>query len=931
MKKKISIIVLSLVLALAAVFMVACGTTGEKGFFGDYDFTNPPEKNKTYDTDPGVTLDGKFDEDFWKSDLNWWEGTSSDGSKSNNMTMAGSLTPCDVKITSHFTDKGAYFAITSTDSIINVAQSNMRYDIYQKTGMSLYVAPFGVTDLPGHAYELIFAADGTSMLRRYYLGGYNNYPLTTVGCGVNIKGAVNELGNASGVDGYDLEVFIPWAAIGIEEKPEYLYAMLSTERHQNTTDKSQFGWELVTEGADFGKPNTWSVFTENGLYKSPAPTTHTVDGDDSDWAGYAGKVLGVDSTVDSRYLKYKAIKATDGVYFYAEALQKLWLTGSRDWFRNTNVEIQFTDKNGGSVQYYINADNQVSENVTAVMKREIVKRDGIDYNLIKVEYFVSNQTLFLAGVDEVDGAYRAGLAFRNGTYQNSGDSKTEATNETIERITIDAPAAQPFIWYALGSSPWTPSQRPYISARGFSGIIAKDKTIDGNYADWNDYYGVDAVAYGRSDVKQDANTNEIIADTASMGKGFEAKAIKGTDGVYVYATVHHAQWKTTDLASHMNSNLAVGFALTNTSYTGNNDTLEWFRGHEIFFTSVGSNYGPSVDFVINRSEEKDSKGLYNTVIEGFIPYDAIFDIDSKDEWHTNKEMDWSQIFDTETGEVADGYALRVGFQWRTAEEYAYMQGRDNRNDWVPCIFESVPTKANAWKMYFLDDAGTHTSRVAGKYFGKIDWNNGYTGLTSKVVGSGASEGMGTITKAVLKDDGLYIHTTAKMKHFVGGIAANGNWWEDIWYRNSSLEIRTVKNGSAGTLAYVAPFVTTNSGDIFDIDYVYNITHDGTYYNITVDVFINNNRINSYFGGSSNVPEKIALGVIYGTNYDGKVDVEKGDMKNFVEVSAMPKENYVDKKSEGASNGLWDGSGVWGNTVTSSNELYYVTANGLANE
>lgn len=922
MKKKISIIVLSLVLALAAVFMVACGTTGEKGFFGDYDFTNPPEKNKTYDTDPGVTLDGKFDEDFWKSDLNWWEGTSSDGSKSNNMTMAGSLTPCDVRATSYFTDKGAYFAITSTDSVINVQQESMRYEAYQKTGMSLYLAPFGVTDLPGHAYELIFAADGTSMLRRYYLGGYNNYPLTTVGCGVNIRGAVNELGNASGVDGYDLEVFIPWAAIGIEEKPEYLYAMLSTERHQNTTDKSQFGWELVTEGADFGKPNTWSVFTENGLYKSPAPTAYTVDGDDSDWAGYAGKVLGVDSTVDSRYLKYKAVKAADGVYFYAEALQRLWLTGSRDWYRNTNVEIQFTDKNGGGVQYYITSDNQVSENVTAVMKRETKQLDGIDYNLIKVEYFVSNQTLFLAGVDEVDGAYRAGLAFRNGTYQKEGDSKTEATNETIERITIDAPAAQPFIWYALGSSPWTASQRPYISARGFSGIIAKDKTIDGDYADWNDYYGVDAVAYGRSNVTNGS------ADTSSMGKGFEAKAIKGTDGVYVYATVHHAQWKTTDLASHMNSNLAVGFALTNTSYTGNNDTLEWFRGHEIFFTSVGSNYGPGVDFVINRSEEKDDKGLYNTVIEGFIPYDAIFDIDSKDEWHTNKEMDWSKIFNTETGEVADGYALRIGFQWRTAEEYAYMQGRNNRNDWVPCIFESVPTKDNAWKMYFLDEAGTHTSRVTGEHFGKIDWDNGYTGLTSKVEGTGAGAGMNTTTKAVLKNDGLYIHMTAKMKHFVGGIAENGNWW-NYWYKNSCLEIKgpnakgelVEKTNASGNkyyetyqLAYVSAYVTSNSGDIFDIDYIYNVTYDGTYYNITLDVFIDNAWLMKTLGYTEK-PTSVVLGFAYGINYDG----------SYV---GMKKEDYIDKKSDGAGDGLWAGN-IWSTTNLTENGLYRITENGMS--
>ena len=783
----------------------------------------------------------------------------------------------------------------------------MRYNVYQKTGMSLYLAPFGVTDLPGHAYELIFAADGSTMLRRYYLGGYNHYPLTSVGCGVNIRGTVDDLGNASGVDGYDLEIFVPWSAIGIKSKPDYLYGMVSTQRHQNTTDRSQFGWELVTEGANFGQPNTWSVFTGNGLFKAPAPTAYTVDGDDSDWSDYEGSVLGVDSSVDSRYLKYKAVKADDGVYFYAEALQRLWLTDNGEWYRNTNVEICFTNKTGGTRQYYFTAAGQQTENITAVMKREAVKVDDKDYNLIKAECFISNETLFLSGVDEINGAYRAGLAFRNGVFQNAGDDFTEAKNETIEKITIDAPADKPFIWYALGCSPWGASQRPYISDKGFSGIIANDKTIDGDYSDWNDYCGVDAVAYGRSNVESG------VTDTSSMGKGFTAKAIKGTDGIYVYATVRHAQWKTTDLESHMNSNLAVGFALTNTSYTGNNDTLEWFRGHEIFFTSVGSNCGPGVDFVMNRSEEKDDKGLYTTVIEGFIPYNLLFDINANDEWHTNKKIDWSEIFNTETGEIAEGYALRAGFQWRTREESDYMQGRNKRNDWMPCIFESVPTKGNAWKMYFVDEAGTHISRVTGKHFGKIDWENGYTGLTSKVEGTGVGAGMNTTTKAILKEDGLYIRTTAKMKHFTGGIAASGNWWE-FWYKNSSMEIRTVTNTNKNDrLAYVSAYVAENAGDIFDIDYVFNVTHDGEYYNIVADVFIDNAWILKKTGYSE-MPSSIVLGVAYGINYDGS-------------YSGMPKEDYIDKINDSAPNGLWCGN-IWGNTI-GVNGLYYVTENGMS--
>ena len=541
------------------------------------------------------------------------------------------------------------------------------------------------------------------------------------------------------------------------------------------------------------------------------------------------------------------------------------------------------------------------------MKREAVRVDDKDYNLIKAECFISNETLFLSGVDEINGAYRAGLAFRNGVFQNAGDDFTEEKNETIKKITIDAPADKPFIWYALGCAPWFASKHPYISERGFTSVIAKDKTIDGGFSDWNDYYGVDAVAYGRSNVESG------VTDTSSMGKGFTAKAIKGTDGVYVYATVRHAQWKTTDLESHMNSNLAVGFALTNTSYTGNNDTLEWFRGHEIFFTSIGSNFGPNVNYVINRSAEKDDKGLYTTVIEGFIPYNLLFDINANDEWHTNKKIDWSEIFNTETGEIAEGYALRAGFQWRTREESDYMQGRNKRNDWMPCIFESVPTKGNAWKMYFVDEAGTHISRVTGKHFGKIDWENGYTGLTSKVEGTGVGAGMNTTTKAILKEDGLYIRTTAKMKHFTGGIAASGNWWE-FWYKNSSMEIRTItKTNKNDRLAYVSAYAAENAGDIFDIDYVFNVTHDGQYYNIVADVFIDNAWILKKTGYSE-MPSSIVLGVAYGINYDGS-------------YSGMPKEDYIDKTNDSAPNGLWCGN-IWGNTI-GKNGLYYVTENGMS--
>lgn len=368
MKKKLSIILLSVVFVLSSALMLACSKESKNDIFGDYDFTNPPELEKTYDTDPGVVLDGKFDEDFWTDDLVWWEGTSSDGTNSNNPIVAGSFTPCDVRVTSHFTDKGAYFAAEVDETVINVWRENQKLTVYQKTGLTFYIAPFGSTTTAGNAYELIFAADGSSMLRKHYLGGYNNYPLTTVGCGISINGTVDEHGNAERVDGYTMEVFIPWAVLDMEEKPEYLYSFMASIRHQNAGDKSQFAWENITPGADWSKPNTWPVFTADGLFAASAPLDYTIDGDGADWAGYSGKVKRVESSVDSRYLEYKMTRGQDGLYIYAEALQRLWLTGSNNWYRNTNIELSITSKSGGSVQYYLTPD-QISANTTGIIIR----------------------------------------------------------------------------------------------------------------------------------------------------------------------------------------------------------------------------------------------------------------------------------------------------------------------------------------------------------------------------------------------------------------------------------------------------------------------------------------------------------------------------------------------------------------------------------
>lgn len=918
MKKKISILFLSLFFVLSTVFMFACSNrNGNEDYFGDYDFTNPPEIEKTYDVDEGVKLDGVFDEDFWSGDLSWWEAVA-DGSGCNNAVakpMFEEKDPVNVKVTSHFTDKGAYFAAKIDDPVITVYRNTGEpYSTYQKTGFSLYLAPFGSTTIANNAFELIFAADGSSMLRKHYLGEYNNYPLTTIGCGINIRGEVDENGNGEGVEGYDMEIFVPWSALGLEGKQDYLYGLVALQRHLDASGNSQFSWENVSTDMNFGNPSTWAVYTKDGYFVAPDPTAKVIDGNKDDWADYAGEVKRV-RTIENdvegdRYLEYMITKEEDGLYVYSEALVNLWLTGENDWYRNTNIELNITTATEGNAQFYVAAEDKVTKNITGIIKREQKVVNDKTYNFVTAEAFVSNETLMLQGVDVEKDYFRVGFSFRNGKRQNTDEELDPAENEVVVPITLGANTHQPFIWYSYGCNPYGDKVgRLYVYEDGIGGISASDKVIDGNYDDWNDYKGVDAVAEGR------ANVTGGVTDTSSMGKGFVAQAIKGADGVYVYATVRHAQWKEIDLEGHMNSNLAVGFALTNTDYTGNNSTLEWLRGNEIFFTSVGSNYGGAVDYVINRSENVDDKGLYTTVIEGFIPYNVLFSGHINNSGSTNvSDIDWNTVFNSETGEIAEGYALRVGFQWRTREEQAYMQGRNLRNDWLTCIFESVPSQANAWKMFFLDDKGIHQSRVTGDSFLSIDWENEYSGETSKVVGTGASSDLDTQTKAILKSDGLYTHTVSKMKHFTQGIATSGDWW-NFWYKNTSVEIRGVNaNNQNVQLAYISTYVCSNTGDIFDIDYVYDVTFDGTYYYITLDTFIDNNYLCSKLGYSE-VPESIVAGFAFGVNYDGAID-------------GLAKEDYVDFVNGTSGSSLWSGN-IWNPTVaTSENGLYNISAIGM---
>ena len=83
MRKNLYVVII-IILALAASILTACGVViMDDDIFGEYVFTNPPDKETVYDVDEGVVLDGKADEAFWQTEHNWYVGNFSDGSLGN--------------------------------------------------------------------------------------------------------------------------------------------------------------------------------------------------------------------------------------------------------------------------------------------------------------------------------------------------------------------------------------------------------------------------------------------------------------------------------------------------------------------------------------------------------------------------------------------------------------------------------------------------------------------------------------------------------------------------------------------------------------------------------------------------------------------------------------------------------------------------------
>ena len=392
------------------------------------------------------------------------------------------------------------------------------------------------------------------------------------------------------------------------------------------------------------------------------PNYYTIDGDDSDWSEYAGRVLGSYAYDGSgKEFTVKAILKDDGLYFVSKAKHALYLTGNSEWSHNTSLEIGLTTDGGaGTVTAHVTPDDKYL--CTAVMNTSDsgVTGSNTRYTTVTEGHIPMAQLKALGAV--VDGKVRVAFAWRTGTGKKNGDGWDLTENDIIN--SLGRANDQPYIWYQVDTPAWEKGHRSYVGADGITlSGKATERTIDGDDADWADWNGRESMATGTTDAT----------------KGFRARYYKGSDGLYFFVRVTHNKYSTNDNDCGMLSNFVIETATSTSSNTDRSGTRQFF------FTPIGCvRQGDAVDYVMKTT---GTEGNYVTIVEGFIPNNMICNPDSS-------------RFDPTTGLGKNGYYVRIGGAWRTRGDVIAIKGGEY-DYWEP-------TDASGWNvedMYYLTENG----------------------------------------------------------------------------------------------------------------------------------------------------------------------------------------------------------------------------------
>ena len=262
MKRKLTVLLCSVAAACMLGAAVACAENGGKSdyTFEDYTYENPSDELQTDE----FVLDGKFDEAFW-SEKRWH--TTDDVW---NTDLWQKLEGVSARMSAYLGDEGVLFGVEVFDTSFTYYSYGRSF--YANSGVEVFLCAEGVDclDAAGGGWELLVDASGDHASWKYLSGpggniAYGNsfgpFPMTMYSA-AHVNGEIN--GDATSMC---VELYVPYASLGITEKPEKLYADYAYNRNRdsNAVRDAFCRIGMREKNAAWANAASWYQITDEGL------------------------------------------------------------------------------------------------------------------------------------------------------------------------------------------------------------------------------------------------------------------------------------------------------------------------------------------------------------------------------------------------------------------------------------------------------------------------------------------------------------------------------------------------------------------------------------------------------------------------------------------------------------------------------------------
>ncbi len=257
MKKKIAVALCAVGAALSLGLAVACAEDTGNYQFKDYEYEN--QRNEIDIAD--VTLDGKFDESFWSEKR--WHSTDAVYNTHTWQMQEG----VSVAMTMQFAEDGLLFGVQVWDDSFTCYSYGREF--YGNSGIEVMLSlePDLLND-NGGAWEIMVDGVGDNKTQKWVDGN--------VATGANFCAFPATVYSAASVNGGELngtaeslsvELYVPYASLGITEKPEVVYADYVYNRNRDTNNSRDAFCDIAMYemGAGWGSGAGWYRFNGEGL------------------------------------------------------------------------------------------------------------------------------------------------------------------------------------------------------------------------------------------------------------------------------------------------------------------------------------------------------------------------------------------------------------------------------------------------------------------------------------------------------------------------------------------------------------------------------------------------------------------------------------------------------------------------------------------